>query len=121
MTAEIDWIAIDGHTDAQIEKMINHAFEEIGLTVTLLGVTLASNAFPGNDTGFLARGYHPDGLSVTVDADFVEPGEIEVGIRCYSEEKDLWGESSYFEGCGWGDLFNLIQEEMETFKTSLSK
>lgn len=121
MTTKIDWIAITGHTNTQIDKMIHRAFEKIGLKVALLSVVLTSNEFPGEDVGFLARGYHPDGLSVTVDADFVEPGEIEVGIRCYFEEKDLWGESSYFEGCGWGDLFNLIQEETEAFKTSLSK
>lgn len=119
MTTEIDWIAITNHTDDQIDKMIHRAFEKIGLNVTLLSVAMASSAFPGEDVGFLARGYRPDGFEVTVDVDFVEPGEIEVGIRVYSEKKDLWGDVSDFEGCGWTDVFNLIQKEMDAFRTSL--
>lgn len=121
MTTEIDWITITGHTNAQIDKMIHRAFEKIGLKVTLLSVVLASNEFPGKDVGFIAEGSHPDGFVVTVDVDFVESGEIEVGIRSYSEKEDLWGDVSYFEGCGWTDVFDLIQNEIDVFKTSLSK
>lgn len=121
MTTEIDWIAITGHTNTQIDKMIHQDFEKIGLKVTLLSVVLASNAFPGEDVGFIARGSHPDGFDVTVGVDFMESGEIEVGIRVYSEKKDLWGDVSDFEGCGWTDVFNLIQKETDAFKTSLLK
>lgn len=119
MTTEIDWVAITGHTQDEIDKMIHRAFEGIGLKVTLLSVVLASNAFSGEDVGFIARGSHPDGFDVSVGVDFVESGEIEVGIRVYSEKKDLWGDVSDFEGCGWTDVFNLIQKEMDTFRTSL--
>lgn len=121
MTTKIDWVAITGHTNTQIDKMIHHAFEEIGLKVTLLSVAMASSAFPGEDVGFLAKGSRPDGFKVTVDVDFVEPGEIEVGIRAYSKKEDLWGDVSDFEGCGWTDVFNLIQKETDAFKTSLLK
>ena len=115
MTTEIDWIAVAEHTDVQIEKMINNAFEEIGLTPTVQSITVASNEFLSNDIGFSAKGSHPDGFDVLVGADFEKSGELGGDICCYSEKEELWGEPIDFEGCGWVGLFDLVQEEVAAY------
>ena len=124
MTTMIDWDKVMDDTCLAINMMIDHAFKEIGLSLALHSIKAGNNIFSGRDTGFLAKASHQSGFDVAVEANFEISEGMKVGIRCYSEEEDLWGEPSRFEICGWGELFTLVKDEagaFDTYKKGLSK